>query len=475
MKIRGKVMALDVASAVNQMAPNTPLMTATFMKTMLPDQHDLGLGRPEPSIAEFRQMAARVKSLSSYEDLMATQGVTKEILSTLGSAVPIDSLAEAQLVAKIATLLSGCSPKERELVYHELDLMQEIADLRERMTGADKDAKEARAHFDSILPEFQEKWREVVRRSKVVPLPPTTSTANNLEALMMANAFVIEPVTSFSRVPEDYQDSAREAALTMVKHLADKTPSVQRVVQKLNLVFAKHDLSDDAVAATQTFSVAWMRSGFAKLEIGHKLAASLALTDVPDDIEVQAPWAAWSLVVPPDLFGDEGVARVWCEGTEARFMVGSDGRIIGPVTREMMLIKTTEPEGQAVAVAIDSLVRGCCLALSNPDDYKKHKSSASSPKPKHPRSSGAPDFGQARFLLSAPITIDMRQHLRAALSGKKHSGGAQAVQFLVRGHWRNQAHGSRLSLRKTIRIQPFWKGNEDARVLLRNYKVKEDK
>ncbi len=48
------------------------------------------------------------------------------------------------------------------------------------------------------------------------------------------------------------------------------------------------------------------------------------------------------------------------------------------------------------------------------------------------------------------------------------------MQFLVRGHWKNQAHGPRSSLRKRIWIKPFWKGDEHARILLRNYKVKEE-
>ncbi len=120
-----------------------------------------------------------------------------------------------------------------------------------------------------------------------------------------------------------------------------------------------------------------------------------------------------------------------------------------------------------------SLVRGACIALSNPDDYKKQKTGNGAAKSQR-ASRTEPDFGATRFLLSAPITIDMRQHVIDAISGKQHGGGSPTVQFLVRGHWRNQAHGPRRALRKQIRIEPFWKGNEDARVLLRNYKVKED-
>jgi hypothetical protein len=42
---------------------------------------------------------------------------------------------------------------------------------------------------------------------------------------------------------------------------------------------------------------------------------------------------------------------------------------------------------------------------------------------------------------------------------------------IVRGHWRQQAHGPARALRKTLWIQPFWKGPEESRVLLRTYKA----
>ena len=317
MKIRTKVRALDVASAVIPATDFVRFGSATPLgltddrsilseKSMVPSQPTLGLGL-EPSADDFLRIATRLRSLLPHQDLLATEGATKKLMSAV-----LDHGDHQSRVEAVKEILLPLSRKERELVLHEFELMLQIADLRERMTGADRDAVQARAHFDAILPEFQEKWHEVVRRSKVVPLPPTVNTAGNLEALIMANIYTIEPVTYFSKVPGDHQDSARAAALTMVEHLATKNPPLQRIVTKLNQALG--GLSDEDIAALHTFGVSWMRSGFAKLEIGHKLAASLALTDVPDDIEVQAPWAAWSLVVPPDLFGGEGVARVWCEG-----------------------------------------------------------------------------------------------------------------------------------------------------------------
>lgn len=418
-------------------------------------------------LQEFRFLAEQVREMSKKSDALAASGAAKELLEL---ALPISS-SEAAIRDKLVKILEPLSTPERESVYRELDLMQQIVDIRERVSEAHTDAQNARAQFDLILPEFQEKWHEIVRRSKLAPVPPSSSTAANLEALMQAYAYVTEPVMHFSRLPdESHQEAARAAAMMMVVHLATREPSVSKFLDKVTRL----DLSDDGIVATQHFAVRWMRSGFTRLEIGHKLAASLALTDVPDDIEVRAPWDCWCLILPPNLMGDDNsVARIWCEGPEVRFFVSSTGTIMGPISRDMIFRESDEPGGRAFAIACDALVRGCCLALANPDDYRKRGAGTGrSSKSKRARGE-APDFGGARFMLSAPVTIDLREHLVASLSGK-HEGGSPTAQFLVRGHWRNQAYGAGRALRKTIWIEPFWKGDETARVLLRNYKTRDE-
>lgn len=46
-----------------------------------------------------------------------------------------------------------------------------------------------------------------------------------------------------------------------------------------------------------------------------------------------------------------------------------------------------------------------------------------------------------------------------------------ASRFLVRGHWRNQAHGEKLSKRKLIWILPYWKGPDMGQLITRPYVV----
>lgn len=51
--------------------------------------------------------------------------------------------------------------------------------------------------------------------------------------------------------------------------------------------------------------------------------------------------------------------------------------------------------------------------------------------------------------------------LEAAGQGTAREGQSLIVRTLVEGHWRNQAHGPRHTLRKVIWIAPFWRGPED--------------
>jgi hypothetical protein len=218
--------------------------------------------------------------------------------------------------------------------------------------------------------------------------------------------------------------------------------------------------------AIRAFLAEWRRSSYARLEVGHRLAASLALTDVPDDAEVRAPWEAWSLVVPDGLLGN--VARAWCVGTE----------VVAVISRPYVVsVIGDDRSPQPSRVTLDmirSLVVGACLALSDPEAFRKERQGAGAGQRRR-RHSGPPDLDQARYLLSAPVTVDLRDHVRAALDDERAGRRVSSpkVQFLVRGHWKNQAHGPRHSLRRRQWQRPFWKGPEDTRVLLRAHRVEE--
>jgi hypothetical protein len=59
--------------------------------------------------------------------------------------------------------------------------------------------------------------------------------------------------------------------------------------------------------------------------------------------------------------------------------------------------------------------------------------------------------------------------------GSKQSGhGKLTKKFMVRGHYRNQAHGPAMSLRRLIFVEPFEKGPDAAELISRTYDVQDD-
>ncbi len=71
-----------------------------------------------------------------------------------------------------------------------------------------------------------------------------------------------------------------------------------------------------------------------------------------------------------------------------------------------------------------------------------------------------------------PITIDKSKNYNAGNlelnSDKKKTLG----RFIVRGHWKQQAYGPKLSLRKRLRIAPYYRGEEMADLINKPYIVK---
>lgn len=286
-------------------------------------------------------------------------------------------------------------------------------------------------------------------------------TANNLELLVMN---YVRATLSLRRVHAELfpQDDA------MRQMLRDKEFSLRHAAYgQLHSDCAEmlRPLgTEESCQALDRFAEAWMSASYARLEVGHKLAAALCLTDVPSGMDVRAPWGAWSLVVPPGLFAIRGepeeMARIWCIGLEPEFVSTSAGRMI-PVER-------IAPRSTKAWPLVVALIRAACLVLSNPDELRKSSRRAIVVAEKVGRS-GPPDLLQARYVLGTPVNIDLRQQVADVISGA--NSGKFSTQFLVRGHFRMQAHGAGYAQHKKIWIEPFWKGPEEARVLLRSHQI----
>lgn len=329
------------------------------------------------------------------------------------------------------------------------------------------------------------RWARALAKQWHAP-PGEPKTANNLELLAMNVAHVTgATMQKLPPIDDDWKDFASRTWRAVGTHV----PEFDRVMNRCGDFYLAPGVDENEVAIGD-FLIAWRDSAYAKLEVGHKLAAALCLTDTAG-VEIEAPWPACSIVVPDGLIEIDGivqypdgseaesaikVARVWCLGARPLFVVEANGKVHAMRADDVPGTDRPARIANAMRHAIINLAHGAMIALANPEDFKKQRvGKAPSPAKREPRS-GPPDFAQDRYLLSKPLAIDLRDELAEHLRGRRGAGGGSPkVQFLVRGHYKQQAHGPRHSLRKTIWVEPFWKGPEETRVLLRHVKVEAER
>lgn len=82
----------------------------------------------------------------------------------------------------------------------------------------------------------------------------------------------------------------------------------------------------------------------------------------------------------------------------------------------------------------------------------------------------APESKLKHWEVGRTIKLDPRL-IRAARGGSREIALKIKTRFIVRGHYRNQAHGPNRSLRTERWIAPFWKGPEEGARVVHTYKL----
>lgn len=253
-----------------------------------------------------------------------------------------------------------------------------------------------------------------------------------------------------------------------------------------------------------TACVRWAHAALPQITMGHKYAAALMCTVVPDDVleEIRAPWEAFLIQVPNGLvhFIDRRnrlvsvrAVLVTREPDDGRWSYvalcepSGDGisdtiyyqnlntprgllnpgssataRDIGDLfARGMKDIDTRS------AMLLGRLVLNTCLAMSDPTNVTP---------PKSPKSSKArakrlrAELPMVRtYKLGKPIKIDCRAEVQAYSRGERKP---PSVQVLVRGHWKRQPCGPGRTERRVIWIEPYPRGPEDAPINLRAHNLR---
>lgn len=237
-----------------------------------------------------------------------------------------------------------------------------------------------------------------------------------------------------------------------------------------------------------TWSVEWPALAFPTVQYTHRAAAALICTAPPRE-EPRPPWPCFLLRVPSGLIalaGTEGsddwvsmvivrlVADRWFHMAFAstcqvhRFGATSDGLLndlpneadSGSVPESAFPIPMTTQDDRASA-CIARLILNTSLAMSDPDAVRPIGKGHAYKGPLVHSPPRVFELGTRR-----PIKVDCREAVRDYVMGRGRSH-LPAVRWLVRGHWRNQAHGPGLQERRKQWIEPHWKGPEDGPTAVR--------
>jgi hypothetical protein len=261
------------------------------------------------------------------------------------------------------------------------------------------------------------------------------------------------------------------------------------------------------------FGSTWCQAGYAQLVVHQPLAAAFALTDVPDSlIPEELPWQAFRILLPkspvlvhgPNFEGrfdelwlwstlaDGGTTTMWCLGGSllSTFTNGSVQRNFWVIARgatslravtqtvqrhvsELSKTKRTElvtVASESARALVNILL---CVAVQLAERNFERAPAKKAPKGKRWRAPKQQPV-TTDYVLGRDIRVtgpNLAPVVEAICRGEKKFG---LKQWMVRGHKREQAHGPRHSLRKTIWIQPFWKGPVDAPILKRSHELQED-
>lgn len=284
-------------------------------------------------------------------------------------------------------------------------------------------------------------------------------------------------------------------------HLAVELPSGDRREARLRCSTPPGLATVPPIMFALAWSAEWARLAYPIIQPSHIYGAALMATQVPRAIDIRPPWPVFMLAVPDGLVhlvnraGEEEPVRLmlcfwqherWCFvapglsveytsqcltlddlchdrmieggwdwGVESEEEMKASGLSLGPVP--------LMDQDERAAQMLSRLLLNACLAMSDPTAVKQvgkaHQWKPGAPLPKSPRV----------FELRRPVSVDCRQTVRQFISGGTK---IPAVQWLVRGHWRNQAHGEGMRQRRMTWIEPHWKGAENAPLVVRPHDLR---
>jgi hypothetical protein len=233
------------------------------------------------------------------------------------------------------------------------------------------------------------------------------------------------------------------------------------------------------------FFAQWRLNGQPKLRLDGKLAASLMFTDYPPGLmkSLEPPWSGFVLEIPDGLLSsftrmfigrtDDDRGKGWIISLRERGgsieMTGDDlDRVYeadleldqpGPAKHDLDELRKIPILATRLLMGVVSLLNEPKSNLSQPTIRKKGR-----PKWLKPAAS---EVGQYVLGRDIHINIDCREAVHEYLTRPGQS--LRKIRWPVRGHKRWQAHGPKHAERKLIWIQPHWRGEPNAPLLVRTH------
>jgi hypothetical protein len=309
----------------------------------------------------------------------------------------------------------------------------------------------------------------------------------------------------------------REELLAYRAKLKERKAAIDKsrdVIDRLDGKMPSNDLSLVLLAstphglATLRALAYWAKSAYPQIVMGHKYAAALLVTNIGGDVVdlIKPPFESFLIEVPENLlfitkpdgtrvpirriivsqYPHKDRGTVWAYGaitengallyrygvSTADLLPPTIGSSFQPDEDSVFLSHSLSTEDGRVASLIGRLILGTCLTMADPEAVKKigtgHRG------PSHPAANprGAAEPVIRTFQIGKPVVHDFRDAVARFIAGTQRS---LSVQTLIAGHFRNQPCGPKLSQRKVIWISPFWRGPEDAPILVRPHMLKETK
>lgn len=247
---------------------------------------------------------------------------------------------------------------------------------------------------------------------------------------------------------------------------------------------------DPILSLGGAFALAWLECGFPELEPTHKLAASLMCTSVSPDHadEIPMPWRCFAISVPVGLLDPDPSGTAAPPELILVLQRVADGRIVTMEMSEHSIHYGDEPglggyaeldlekrewnvtEAKDViwkdtvtrwSTLMGRLIVGCCIEA----DRYRPSSNSGSPSVRVKR--GEPKSWVVK--LQRNVNLDVREQLRLYASRKTDC--KVSVQIFVRGHHKWQPCGPDCIGRKWIHVEPYWRGPENAPILVGPHKM----